>query len=149
MLNRPVTLGDYLASRVTPDKLSKAALDNALSLIMKVNELLEAFGEYRAVTSGVRTIADHKRIYKDINAKRALKKLAPLSVPMASKHLEQFCQAIDLEDADEKLDTWLQSKEGTETMERLGLYAEHPDDTKGWSHLQALPPKSGNRFFHP
>jgi hypothetical protein len=58
-------------------------------------------------------------------------------------------EAIDLEDHDAVLDDWLMSMAGESVMIALGLWHEHPAATKGWAHLQTVPPKSGNRHFYP
>lgn len=63
-----------------------------------------------------------------------------------SKHLT--CRAIDLYDPDGDLDEWL--LDGADTvLKDLGLWLEHPAATKGWSHLQTVPPGSGRRVFYP
>ena len=64
-----------------------------------------------------------------------------------SKHLA--CQAVDLFDPDGDLDEWLMTMGGRKALEDLGLWIEHPAATKGWCHLQTVPPRSGNRVFYP
>ena len=63
-----------------------------------------------------------------------------------SKHIT--CQAIDIYDPDGDLDEWLMG-DGQQTLIDVGLWAEHPAATKGWTHVQTIPPKSGRRFFYP
>jgi len=63
-----------------------------------------------------------------------------------SKHMT--CQAIDLYDPDGALDEWLLHG-GQQVLVDLGLWLEHPASTKGWSHVQIVPPGSGNRVFYP
>jgi hypothetical protein len=58
-------------------------------------------------------------------------------------------EAIDLYDPDGDLDEWLMSEKGRGILEALGLWMEHPASTKSWSHLQTIPPRSGNRVFYP
>lgn len=63
-------------------------------------------------------------------------------------------QAVDILDADGKLDAWISSfdtEEGARNalLERLGLWREDPEHTSGWCHLQNVQPKSGRRTFHP
>lgn len=58
-------------------------------------------------------------------------------------------QAIDLYDPDGDLDEWLMTGEGQATLTALGLWMEHPSATKGWCHLQTVPPRSGRRVFYP
>lgn len=72
------------------------------------------------------------------------------SVPGAavkSKHITG--QAVDIYDPDGDLDDWLMTQDGQTTMAKLGLWHEHPSATKGWAHLQSVPPRSGRRTFYP
>lgn len=64
-----------------------------------------------------------------------------------SRHLT--CQAIDLYDPEGALDEWLMGFTGQKVLADLGLWMEHPSATKGWSHVQTVPPRSGNRVFYP
>lgn len=64
-----------------------------------------------------------------------------------SKHMSG--QAIDLYDPDGDLDDWLMTGEGQAALQALGLWMEHPAATKGWAHLQTVPPRSGRRVFYP
>jgi hypothetical protein len=64
-----------------------------------------------------------------------------------SKHMTG--QAIDLFDPDGDLDEWLLTDDGKRVLKDLGLWMEHPAATKGWSHLQSVPPRSGSRVFYP
>lgn len=61
-----------------------------------------------------------------------------------SKHMTG--QAIDLYDPDGDLKAWCW--EHSDVLGRLDidLYMEHPSMTKGWLHLQTVPPKSQARF---
>lgn len=64
-----------------------------------------------------------------------------------SKHMTG--EAIDLYDPDGDLDEWFMAEPGRNCLEILGLWMEHPAATKGWCHLQTVPPRSGNRVFYP
>jgi hypothetical protein len=64
-----------------------------------------------------------------------------------SKHMTG--QAIDLYDPDGDLDEWLLTADGQKTLTDLGLWHEHPSATKGWAHVQSIPPRSGRRTFYP
>lgn len=66
----------------------------------------------------------------------------------ASAH--KLGMAVDLYDPFNQIDAWLmQSPVAKIEFERLNLYFEHPDATKGWSHWSIKPPGSGRRFFYP
>jgi trimethylamine:corrinoid methyltransferase-like protein len=131
--------------RAVLNELNDTHLANVNILVPRINDLLERFGEYRAVTSGIRTMADHTRIYKEINAKRKAQGLPERPVPMSSKHLS--CEAVDLEDANDKLKNWCMKN--LDILEEIGLWMEHPSATDTWCHLQCVAPKSGNRVFYP
>lgn len=144
-----ISAKEYLMGRaevedLTPlENLTIEQIGNMNTLISRVNQFLEKFGSYRKVTSGIRSMADHKRIYAEINAKRKAKGLAPVKVPMNSKHL--ICAAVDLEDADGKLMAF--ARANTKLLRDLGLWCETRQG--GWLHMQIFPPKSGALFFNP
>lgn len=71
---------------------------------------------------------------------------APNAAPN-SRHMTG--EAVDLYDPDGDLDEWLMTDAGQSALARVGLWMEHPSATKGWSHLQSLPPRSGRRTFYP
>lgn len=123
-----ISMDEYLMSRIRIENLTSDQLLNMNTLVPKVNELLEHFGEYRLVTSGYRSIEDQKRI----NPKS-----------MNSAHLS--CQAVDLEDKDGKLNSWL--KNNIAVLVELELYCEERQGP--WQHIQCRPVKSGKRFFIP
>ena len=64
-----------------------------------------------------------------------------------SKHL--MCRAVDLYDPDGDIDEWCYSTVGLVAMADVGLWLEHPAATKGWCHLQTVPPGSKRRVFFP
>lgn len=64
-----------------------------------------------------------------------------------SKHMTG--QAVDIYDPDGDLDEWLMTPDGQSELWRLGLWMESPASTKGWCHVQTIPPRSGNRVFYP
>jgi Peptidase M15 len=66
---------------------------------------------------------------------------------LRSKHLS--CQAIDIFDPAGDMDEWLLLPDGQRALTDLGLWQEHPSATKGWAHVQTLPPRSGRRTFYP
>lgn len=64
-----------------------------------------------------------------------------------SKHMTG--QACDVYDPDGDLDDWLMTDDGQRALKDLGLWMEHPSATKGWAHVQTVPPRSGHRVFYP
>lgn len=67
----------------------------------------------------------------------------------AIKSLHMRGQALDIYDPDGDLDDWLMTAQGQETLKDLGLWMEHPSATKGWAHVQTVPPRSKRRVFYP
>lgn len=62
-----------------------------------------------------------------------------------SRHIT--AQAIDLHDPEGQLDDWCMYN--PDALAEIGLWLEHPAATKGWCHLQTVPPRSGRRVFYP
>lgn len=128
-----ILLDDYCMGRREkyPSEWSAEIESNATDLLDRVNALLQEFGQSRGVNSGWRPAA--------VNAS------TPNAAPK-SKHM--LGQAIDLADPEGDLDEWCAENDG-ERLKPYGLWMEHPAATKGWCHLQSVPPKSGRRVFYP
>ena len=129
-----ITLQDFYMGRDDqyPLALTPQIQDNAFRTVQLANSLMSIFGQNRKVNSGWRP--------PQVNA-------ATPNAAVMSKHMTG--QAIDLADPEGDLDDWLMSPIGQAQMTRLGLWHEHPAATKGWAHLQTVPPRSGNRTFYP
>lgn len=127
-----ITVSDYLMGREKryAADLTTEVCVNAAETVNRVNALLKEFGEERHVTSGWRP--------PEVNA----------STPNAAKRSNHMLGlACDIEDPEGDLDEWC--VDHPEVLERLGLFQEHPATTKGWAHLQTVPPRSGKRTFYP
>mgnify|MGYP000916116052 CR=1 FL=1 len=133
-----ITLADYWMGR---DKTFGSALTadivrSAEETVKRANLLLAEFrfdtkdDEIRKVNSGWRP--------PEVNA------MTP-GAAQRSKHMTG--QAIDIADPDGNLDEWCLAH--LTTLERCGLWLEHPSATKGWCHVQIVAPRSGNRVFYP
>lgn len=140
-----ITLHDYWMGR---DQTHATSLDtgtrhNAYLMVELANKLL-----ILAKTAGVSleanprtgTIVSSGWRPAEINA------TVPGAAPR-SKHMTG--QAIDLYDPDGDLDDWLLTDDGQRVLTNLGMWMEHPSATKGWAHVQSVPPKSGRRVFFP
>jgi hypothetical protein len=57
------------------------------------------------------------------------------------------CLACDLYDPEGIIDDWCMNN--LDALKEIGLWLEHPSSTKGWCHIQIVPPHSGNRVFYP
>lgn len=128
-----ITLDQYLSQHgkdAAPGELTSELIEDANRTVMKVNQLCSRAGWRPELRSGWRPSAANGR--------------TPGAAPR-SKHL--VAQAIDIADPDGELDDWCMAH--LHELEDVGLWLEHPAATKGWCHLQIVPPKSGNRVFYP
>lgn len=127
-LSQYISITEFLMGRIAPEELTPEQMGNMNTIVPAANQLLDAFGEYRACNSGYRSSADQDRINPG----------AP-----HSKHL--ICAAIDLNDPDGKLNQFCKDNESL--LESLGLWCEVRQG--GWQHCQCIPPISGHRWFIP
>lgn len=111
-------------------------LENLTELLKHINLIRTAYGKPMSITSGLRDLEDHKRIYRQ-------KGIAEDKIPMASKHL--YGQACDVSDPQGELMAWCKNNE--QELIKAELWCE--EGTKGWVHFQIVPPKSGKRWFLP
>lgn len=115
---------------------------NIDELLKCVNLLRADWGKPLRVTSGLRTMNDHLRIYSEMNPPRH-----PPNVPMQSNHLKGL--ACDFADPDGSLYAWALLNETK--LEHWGLWCEAA--TKNWLHVQCVPYGSykprASRFFKP
>lgn len=121
------------------DTLPEDHQANLLILLEKVNKVREAYGKSMVISSGYRSMDDHKRIYREKGITDESK------IPMKSKHL--YGQALDVSDPNQELQKWVKSN--VLLMEEIGLWMEDFSATKNWCHFQTLPPRSNKRFFMP
>jgi hypothetical protein len=130
-----ITADRYFGLMSHKENPTLEVMDNAAILLKRVNGLLEELLPTNisavlvpVINSGWRTAAYNATV--------------PNAAPR-SKHISG--QAIDLADPKEELDSYLTD----EILERHELWRESPIATKGWVHLQSIPPRSGNRTFLP
>lgn len=107
---------------------------NLLVLCQRLNVVRAAWGKPMRVTSGLRDAAHQANLIKEGRSKAT-----------KSKHLLGL--AADIADPDGSLGRWCLAN--VATLEKAGLWCEHPEATPGWVHFQASPPGSGKRFFYP
>lgn len=145
-----ITVQQYFGSKFGHPDVTQLRFENALSLLMRVGELLS---EARA--DGVNVDLIDPDTGTEISGSKGgsgdggfrlqdSKTGAPGS---AHKNGE----AVDKYDPDNALDTWLDKFDtgtaGNTKLEYHGLFREHGDDTPGWCHIQTRAPKSGKRTF--
>lgn len=141
-MNAPVLrLEDYWMGRqeTHPDDLSPEIVRNATHLLRRANNLIVLMHDIQVETHPVtRTPISSGWRPPSVNA----------SVPGAaprSKHMTG--DAVDVYDPEGEIDAWCMDH--LDFLAEAGLWLEHPSATKGWCHLQQVPPKSGRRVFYP
>lgn len=136
-----ISLKDYFMDRDVkyPLEMNLSVRKNAAMLIDLVNTLLERFSGSLATHPNGTHVSSGWRP-PSVNA------ATPGAAPN-SKHMTG--QAVDIYDPDGELDNWLITDEGLAALTEIGLWIEHPSATKGWCHIQSLPPKSRNKVFFP
>jgi hypothetical protein len=142
---------------ITPDQYfgkphSPAQATAAVDLLQRVNPLVD-----EAVAAGAFTRQTNPHTGCEINGSSGgdgdggFRTPASTTGAPGSSHKE--AKAVDVDDAGEALDTWLDQFEdgqgGNSKLEQYGLYREHPSATKGWCHLTTRAPASGHRTFMP
>ena len=138
-----VTLKQFFMGR---DLIYRASLTdelkaNAQVTVDRVNALLSA-----AKQAGV-TLQDHPDNHSLVSSGWRPPRVNALTAGAAPKSKHMTCQALDVYDPDGDLDDWCMDH--LDQLEAIGLWLEHPSATKGWCHLQTLPPRSGKRVFYP
>lgn len=121
------------------NSLPEETRGNLMTLLERVNKVRDAYGKPMIVSSGLRMMEDHLHIYREKGITDQSK------IPMKSRHL--IGAAVDFADPKGELQSWI--NENVKLMEEVGLWMEDFSATKGWVHMQILPPASGNRFFKP
>ena len=117
---------------------------NLNCLLIKLNKIADLYKKPMIVTSGLRTLEDHLRIYREKAAKEG-KSFNQQLVPMKSKHLTGG--AADISDPKKELQKWCLDNQPK--LQELKLWCEDFAYTPNWVHFQVMPPKSGKLFFIP
>lgn len=139
-----LSIDELLNNKYKLEDQSDEIQANLAILLEKINKIRTSWGKPMTITSGLRTIDDHLRIYKDIAKKKNIV-FDKTKVPMKSKHL--YGQAADVSDPDQKLQAWCLKNE--KLLEEIGLWMEDFSATSNWVHFQILPPSSNKRWFLP
>lgn len=122
-----IKLEEILMGRDKEFPLDTALKNNLKKLHEALNKFRVIYGKPMLVTSGYRPGEYNK------------------AAGGANKSNHTICLACDFADSNGDLDAFCIAN--PEVLEECGLYLEHPKWTKGWCHLQCVPPKSGNRIF--
>lgn len=136
-----LTVTDYLMRRQLDYVLSEECHDNACSTVDTINKLLDML-----VESGIEIVVNPTT--KTCLTSGWRPKIVNSKTPGAavnSKHIS--CQAADIYDPTGYIDEFLLDHQSI--LQELHLFMEHPSATKGWCHVQTVPPRSGKLIFYP
>ena len=112
-----------------------------------LNEIRAEWDRPMVITSSLRSMEHHLRIYEEKNARRTAEGMDPLPIPLSSAHL--CAAAADVRDETGMLFHFIVGRmELWESLD-LDVYLESSNYTPGWVHLQVIPPRSGQRIFIP
>jgi len=115
-------------------KLTIEQEKNLKILLDKLNKVRKAWGKPMIITSGLRSNEDQQKLIAS-GRSNAIK----------SNHLLGL--AADISDPKKELQKWCLANE--KLLEEIGLWMEDFKATETWVHFQAIPPKSGKRWFMP
>lgn len=132
-----ISMKELLNGKYKLEDQSDEIQKNLAFLLERVNKIRKLWGKSMTVTSGLRTLEDHLRIYaaKGITDKT--------KIPMKSRHL--IGAAVDIADEGLLLTKWLKDK--PDVLVDAQLWCE--EGNKNWVHFQIVPPASGSRWFLP
>ena len=136
-----ITYEQYIGQHGQSKDLTPERRENAIGLLASVNRLMES-----AIADGIQFLVNPAtgsqisgRTYGGFRPQDCLQG-AP-----KSNHKQGL--GIDLYDPHGQIDAWCMANFAQ--LEDAGIWIEHPDATQGWSHWQAVAPKSGNRAYRP
>lgn len=112
---------------------------NLQTLLERLNKLRGIWGKPMTITSGLRTMEEHLRIYADKGITDSSK------IPLLSKHLSG--KAADIYDPNFELTNFCKANVN-QVLKDCILWAED-DTTTPRLHLQTVAPLSGVRWFKP
>jgi hypothetical protein len=140
-----ITIADYFMGRREkyPAALTTEIERNAARTVDLANKLLT-----EAQTYGV-TVDQHPVNRSPVSSGWRPPEVNAATPNAAARSKHMTGQAIDIYDPDGDLDEWLMTGPGQAVLSALGLWMEHPSATKGWCHVQTVPPGSGRRVFYP
>lgn len=140
-----VSVVDYLMGRdaIYPSEITDEIKKNVEETVSKANSLLAAL-EAQGVS-----LEEHPRTKSIVSSGWRPPQINGQIKTAAPKSKHMTGQAIDLYDPEGEIDEYLMSEPGQRMLLAVGLWMEHPSATKGWTHWQTLPPRSGRRIFYP
>ncbi len=138
-----LTIKEIIGSKVDWDSLPSEIQQNLFTLRSAVSLIRKLYNKPLTVSSGLRTMEDHLRIYK---AKGITDKS---KIPVKSKHL--LGAAVDIADPKQELQAFILKNK--HLLEDCELWVEDFSVSRTWVHLQCQPFASWkpgkSRFFRP
>lgn len=134
-----IKMNELLNTKYKLEDQSPEIQKNLQELLVKINKIRDLYGKPMTITSGLRTMEDHLRIYREKGITDKDK------IPMKSLHLVGM--AVDISDPHQELQKWCLAN--VNKLEEIGLWCEDFGATVNWTHFQIAPPSSGKRFFKP
>lgn len=136
-----ITIGQYVGPHADSPNWNAAAADRAKRLLEACAKL-----EFLARQDGVK-FPDNPVTKSGVSG-QAFGGFRPQGCPIgAPNSAHKLGLAVDRYDPDGLIDKWC--FEHQDRLEQCGIYIEHPEATKGWSHWTIKPPGSGRRVFYP
>lgn len=132
-----ISMDELLNHKYSLEKQTDEIQKNLPILLERVNKIRTLWDKPMIVTSGLRTMEDHLRIYKEKGI------TDPAKIPMKSRHL--IGAAVDIYDPELGITAWLKADESILTDAELWC----EEGNKNWLHVQIFPPASNNRWFLP
>ena len=148
-----ISARDYFMGRDTDRRYKQHMTEQirvaANALLLRVNRLLAYAYESGRVDFELNPVADLNLQQTIVASGWRPPEINASTKGAAAKSKHMTGHACDVYDPDGDFDEWLLTGPGQAALVQCGLWMEHPGATKGWSHLQDLPPGSGNRVFWP
>jgi hypothetical protein len=115
-------------------------------IVSRANKLLDAL-----VLAGVALETNDRGTYVASGYRSPAFNASVPGAAVRSNHMKGL--AIDIYDPEGAIDDWLMSQRDATgeipLLADIGLWLEHPGSTKGWCHVQCVPPGSKRRVFYP
>lgn len=141
-----ISMDELLNHKYNLEDQSEEIRANLAVLLKRINIVRAKWGKPMMSTSGLRTMKDHLRIYREKAEKEGIP-FDESKVPMHSKHL--LGAADDISDPVLEITAWL--KADPTILEEANLFCELGNSD--WVHFQILPFGSyqpgGSRWFNP
>jgi hypothetical protein len=135
-----ITIEQYAGKYINHPDWTLARENNARALLVKVNKILLLASAWVELKPNPKT---GSLISGDSNG--GFRPLDCSTGAPQSNHKQGL--GVDVFDPRNLLDIWCLMN--VTKLENEGIWLEHPLKTDGWSHMQSVSPKSGNRFYLP